>query len=161
MERDNLPPVLAIEHSGIKGRAHLQLFGKDGKIKQDYWTDNTITSGRDDALERIFETSPTSTAFSFIAIGIGVAAPSVDNTALGTEKGTRITATVTGDANNDTSEQLVSTFGANNPTTNEAITESGVFNAGSAGDMVARQTFSAINKTTADTLVVTWIFSIS
>jgi hypothetical protein len=49
--------------------------------------------------------------------------------------------------------QLIVTF---NFTGTFAVTESGVLNAGAAGDLLSRQVFSAINVVNGDSLQVTW-----
>lgn len=101
-------------------------------------------------------------AAGYIGIGIGTTAFNATDTALETERqadGTASTAhtsatasLVTTDVTNDTA-QLVATFSF---TATLAITESGVFNASSAGTMLCRQTFSAINVVSGDSLQVTW-----
>lgn len=102
-------------------------------------------------------------AFTYIAIGTGAVAPAAGDTALGAEittgGGARAAATasrVTTDTTNDTA-QLQHTF---NFTAGFAVTESGAFNASSAGTMLARQTFSAINVANGDSLQVTWKFDV-
>jgi hypothetical protein len=42
-----------------------------------------------------------------------------------------------------------------------AITEAGIFNASSAGDMLARTVFSVITKDANDTLSITWTITLS
>lgn len=102
-------------------------------------------------------------AFTFIAIGTGTVAPAAGDTTLGTEittgGGARAAATasrVTTDVTNDTAQDVL-TF---NFTASFAVTESGVFNASSAGVMLARQTFSAVNVVNGDSLQVTWKFDV-
>lgn len=98
-------------------------------------------------------------AFTWIAVGTGVTGASNADTTLGTETSTsglaranstatRVTTTVT----NDTA-QLVNTFTV---TGTVAVTESGVLNASSAGTLLCRQTFSAINVANGDSLQITW-----
>lgn len=102
-------------------------------------------------------------AFTYIGVGVGTTAAAAGDTALQTEKledGTTSAAAhksatasrVTTDVTNDTA-QLVATF---NFTATLAITESGVFNASSAGVLLCRQVFSAINVVSGDSLQVTW-----
>lgn len=102
-------------------------------------------------------------AATYIGVGIGTTGFNAADTALETEKledGTSSTAAhksatvslVTTDVTNDTA-QLVATFAF---TATLAITESGVFNASSAGTLLCRQTFSAINVVDGDSLQVTW-----
>jgi len=99
------------------------------------------------------------TAFDYIAIGIGTTAATATDTTLvseitdvggqrGVAAGTRVNTNVT----NDTM-QLVLTYTF---TGTRAVTESGVLNASSAGIMLCRQTFSAINVVSGDSLEVTW-----
>ena len=42
-----------------------------------------------------------------------------------------------------------------------AITEAGIFDAASAGDMLARTVFSVVNKGAADSITITWTITIS
>ncbi len=98
-------------------------------------------------------------AFTYIAMGTGVAAAAATDTALGTELSTlglsrvnstasRYTTTVTND-----SAQLVNTFAV---TGTAAVTESGILNAASTGTLLCRQVFSAINVVNTDNLQITW-----
>lgn len=98
-------------------------------------------------------------AFTYIAVGTGTTAANAADTTLQTETTTsglaRAAATVsrvTTDVANDTAQMLKS-FSV---TGTVAVTESGVFNASSAGVMLARQVFTAINVVNGDTLQVTW-----
>lgn len=102
--------------------------------------------------------------FASIGQGVGVTGAAAGDTALGTEKdasngsstvhviaaatASRVTTTVT----NDTA-QLVGTV---SELATMAITESGVFNATTAGTMLCRQTFSAINVISSDLIQFTW-----
>lgn len=103
-------------------------------------------------------------AFTYIAIGIGTVAPAAGDTTLGSEittgGGARANATasrVTTTVTNDTA-RLVHTFSF---TAGFAVTESGVLNAASTGTLLARQTFSAINVASGDSLQVTWDFKVT
>lgn len=102
-------------------------------------------------------------AFTYIAVGTGVAAAAVTDTTLGTETAasglSRASATVsrvTTDVTND-SARLTTTFTV---TGTKAITESGVLNAASVGTLLARQVFSAVNVVNGDSLAVTWTFDV-
>lgn len=102
-------------------------------------------------------------AAAWIGVGVGTTGFAAGDTALETEKledGTTAATAhkaatvslVTTDVTNDTA-QLVATFSF---TATLAITESGVFNAASTGTLLCRQTFSAINVVSGDSLQVTW-----
>lgn len=98
-------------------------------------------------------------AFTYIALGTGTTAAATTDTALEIEITTgggaraaatasRVTTTVT-----DDTAQLQNTFSF---TASFAITESGILNAASAGVLLARQVFSAVNVVNGDSLQVTW-----
>lgn len=97
-------------------------------------------------------------AFTYIAIGIGATAAAVGDTTLGSEittnGGQRANSTasrVTTDTTNDTA-RLVNTFSF---TGSFAVTEAGVLNASSAGTLLNRQVFTAVNVVSGDSLQVT------
>lgn len=105
-------------------------------------------------------------AAGWIGIGTGTTAAAAGDTALEAEKAADGTAStthtsataslVTTDVTNDTA-QLVATFSI---TGTIAVTESGVFNASANGTILARQTFSAINVVSGDSLQLTWKFDV-
>lgn len=97
-------------------------------------------------------------AFTYIAIGTGTVAAAVTDTTLGTEittgGGERASATAsrqTTDVTNDTS-RLLHTFTF---TASFAVTEAGALNAASAGVLLNRQVFSAVNVVSGDSLQIT------
>jgi hypothetical protein len=98
----------------------------------------------------------TTTAMSHMAIGTGTSAAAAGDTTLGTEAG-RVTLTSTTVTANAVA--YVATFGAGTGT--GAITEAGLFNASSSGDMLCRTVFSVINKGAADTLGITWTVTVN
>ena len=130
----------------------------DDKVIDERILDNLIvTVGKAEAAGLL--NGVTSGAFTYLAIGIGVVAPAAGDTALGSEittgGGARAAATcsrVTTTTTNDTAQLLKewtfsSTF---------AVTEAGIFDAAAAGEMLARQTFSAINVVSGSKLEITW-----
>jgi hypothetical protein len=101
----------------------------------------------------------TPTVIGYIALGTGTTAAAVTDTALQAEITTgglaRASATkslVTTSVTNDTA-QLLYTFTAS---ASFAVTESGIFNASSAGTLFAHQVFAAINVNSGDNLQATW-----
>lgn len=100
----------------------------------------------------------TATAMTHMAVGTGTVAAAAANTTLGAEiAASRVALTsttiVTTTVDND-SIQYVATF---NPGVGTgAVTEAGIFNASSAGTMLARTVFPVINKGALDTLTITW-----
>ena len=102
--------------------------------------------------------------FASIGQGVGTNAAAAGDTALQTEKkadGTTSTihaiaaataSRITGSVTNDTAQWV----GTINETAVMAITESGVFNATTAGTLLCRQTFTAVNVISGDSLQFTW-----
>ena len=102
-------------------------------------------------------------AFTYIAVGIGTTAAAAGDTTLESEivdsglaRAAATASRVTTDVTNDTA-QLLYTFSV---TGTKAVTESGVLNAASAGTLLARQVFSAVNVVNGDSLQVTWKFDV-
>lgn len=137
---------------------------RDGLVIDHKTIDNTITNAGLAEVAGLFtaDTAGSLTAFDYIAIGTGTTASDATDTQLEAEitqsggerrggadvTGTQVQTSVT----NDTG-QLVTTYTF---TGTFAVTESGVLNAAATGDMLCRQTFSAINVASGDSLQVTW-----
>ena len=152
-----------IEKVKLIGQIHLVLRNKRGRIKEDRLIGNTITSVGKAELAGLMIVDVGGTGFDYIAIGIGT--PSA--TALGSESttnggarrggadvtGTRVTTTTADDTG-----QLVTTFTFTGAL---ALTEAGIFNAASAGTMLASQSFSVLNVADTDTLAITWRIKIA
>lgn len=137
-----------------KGTLNLTVRDERGEIKESRDITNTITNDGLAENAALWLSDVSGTAFDYIAIGTGTKSATASDTALETETqrepatGTQTTTSVT-----DDTAQLVTTFSF---TGSAAITESGVFNASSAGTMYCRTTFSAINVSNGDTLEITW-----
>ena len=93
--------------------------------------------------------------FTNMAIGTGTTAAAVGDTALGSELA-RSAFTSSSVASNVVS--LSTTYAAGTGT--GALTEAGIFNAGSGGTMLSRVVFSAINKGSADSLTISWTITV-
>jgi len=145
----------------LKGWFKIDHFDKRGNLIESVETPNALMNLGFKEIAQLIGTNTTSgaTAFDYIAVGTGTTAATATQTALITEitdtgltraagTGTNVTTTVACDT-----FQLVKSF---SPTGSKAVTESGVLNASSAGVMLCRQTFSAINVTDGDTLTITW-----
>ena len=144
-----------IEVSGLKGEFEVFLYDKSGKLKAYRKVKNlTVNSGFKAVCDMMGQGGVQ--PFNYCAIGTGTAAPTASDTTLGSETA-RVQGTYTRTA--DTVWKNEASFGAGVGT--GAITESGLFNASSGGTMLCRQTFAVINKGDADTLVVTWQYTLS
>ena len=97
------------------------------------------------------------TVMGNMAIGTSTATPAVGQTQLTTEAGRVALASFT---NGGTAAvTATATFPAGTGT--GAITEAGIFNAGSAGTMLCRTTFPVVNKAAGDSIAITWIITVS
>lgn len=116
-----------------------------------------VTTGREFILSRMKEN--TDAVMSHIAIGTGTNAAAVDNTALQTE----VERVALNDAPTISGSSIIyeATFGTSVPDTATIITEAGIFNNDTTGDMLARTTFSAVNKATTDIMTIRWTITIS
>lgn len=140
----------------MTGKLHIQLFADDGSLLDERLIDNlVVTAGKNHIADRL-STTPTGAAMSHMAVGTGTTAPAAGDTALGTEIDRNALTSATDSANVVT---YVGNWAAGDAT-NAAITEAGIFNAASAGTMLARATFTAINKGASDTLQITWTVTI-
>ena len=136
----------------------LVLTDKDGNIKDTREYSNLVTSAGLAGLASRLNGSGAEAAFTYLAIGIGTTAAVAADTTLDSEittvGGERASATasrVTTTVANDTARLLHTwTF-----TGSLAITETGALNAASAGTLLNRSVFAAVNVVTTDSLQVT------
>jgi len=150
------------EDVGMSDRLIAVVKDRDGNIKQVYdsgWSRNGITNAGFAQVAGLI-IGVVTTPFTYIAIGTGTTAFDPTQTALVTEvkRKAATVSRVTTSVTNDTA-QLQATFSsADGLTGTAAITESGVFDASTGGNMLCRQTFSAlnINWDAGDTLTITW-----
>jgi len=136
----------------MKGRVTLHLLREDGSEYHDEIDNLVVTAGKNVIADRMKGT-PAKAAMSHAAVGTGATAPAAGDTTLGTEVGgsrTALTSTNVAGAVITYAASLGPGVGTG------ALTEAGLFNASSAGDMLARTTFSVINKAAGDTLSITW-----
>mgnify|MGYP000421515479 FL=1 len=98
----------------------------------------------------------TKNAMSHMAVGTGTTTAAAAQTALTTEndRNALTSQTVTGSA-----IAYVATWAAGDATA--ALTEAGIFNASSSGDMLCRTVFSVVNKAAADSMTITWTVTVS
>lgn len=134
----------------------VQLFGKDGELKEEQLLHNIVTNaGKDAIAQRIKGTTPAIPSHMAVGTGAGGTAASTTLTTEIAASRTAFTGGITGAAAVLTME---TTFAAGVGT--GAITEAGVFNNTSGGTMYMYATFSVINKGAADTLKITWTLSV-
>ena len=154
------------EQVGMKGFIKIDHFDRSGHLIESVETPNTVVNAGFTEVAGLFcsDVAGSYTAFDYIGVGTGTTAATYTNTQLVAEvtnsglaraasTGTLTDVNVT----NDTA-QFVHQFSV---TDTQAVTESAVFNAGAAGTMLCRQTFSAINVADGDTLQITWKVTVS
>lgn len=139
------------------GQLNIKITGADGSVKHDETVKNlVVTTGLGFIASRMKDA--TATAMSHMAIGAGTTAAAAGQTALVTESA-RVALTSTTVTGNQVA--YVATFPAGTPASLTAITEAGLFNAGSGGTMLCRTVFAAVNKDVNDTMSITWTVTIS
>ncbi|MEY5145614.1 MAG: hypothetical protein RL745_983 [Actinomycetota bacterium] len=139
------------------GQLNIKITAADGTVKHDETVKNlVVTTGLGFIASRMKDA--TATAMSHMAIGAGSTAAAAGQTALVTESA-RVALTSTTVTANQVA--YVATFPAGTPASLTAITEAGLFNASSAGTMLCRTVFAAVNKDVNDTMSITWTVTIS
>ena len=142
------------ENVKATGTLQIKLYGPDGKLKQEQNVKNlVVTAGRGYIAGRMVGTP---TAMSHMAIGSGTVDPALGDTTLGTELG-RVS--LTSSAAVGAVVTYIASFGAGTGT--GAVTEAGIFNAGSGGTMLCRTEFAVVNKGADDSLSITWTITVS
>lgn len=121
-----------------------------GKVKTT-WTENTVTTAGKAGIADQLLASPTLAKPTHMAIGTG--APGA--TALGTELDRNALATKTRSGNIVT---MTATWAAGDGT--GTLTEAGIFDAASAGNMYLSAAYTAKPKGANDTLTITWTLTI-
>ncbi len=150
------------DHILMRGR--LEVFLHDaitGEVVKKIVHDNTIvTAGRRWVMEAIYSGGPaTAQSITHLAVGTSTTAPATGDTGLGSENtrisvGTWTTTNVTSVAPSWRAEGSFATNQANT-----TLGEAALFNSSSGGTMLGRATFSTIDKTTSNTLSVSYTVS--
>jgi len=137
----------------IVGHLSLVLYGPDGQVKDRREVHNTVTTAGDkivaDAMSDQGETP-----LSHMAVGTGNGQTSASTTLATESDRNALASTTQGTGGDDNDVIYVATWLAGDATA--ALTEAGIFNDASAGDMGFYADFAAINKAAGDTLTITW-----
>jgi len=143
------------EPLSMSGKINAVLTNEHGDVIAEHDVSNLImTVGKTWAASRLAGTA--SAVISHMAIGSGNTAPAVGQTTLVTE--TARVAITSGTASGNVLT-IVATFGPGVGT--GSINECGLFNAASAGTMVARSTNVVLTKGATDTLALTWTITLN
>ena len=143
----------------LRGLLEMQLLNAEtGEPIGDRLSTNTVvTAGRRWVLSRIWTTD--AQTISYMGVGTDTTAPATGQTELSSSISRLAigTFTTTGLANNPPSWRAETTFATNQ--CNTTLGEAGLFNSSSAGTMLSRVTFTTINKTTSNTLSISYTIS--
>jgi len=112
-----------------------------------------VTAGKNWVADRM---NNANTVMTHMALGTGTTAAAVGNTTLVTELDRNALTSTTVSTN---TIAYACTWAAGDGT--GAITEAGLFDAASSGDMLARTVFSVVNKGASDSITITWTITIS
>lgn len=139
-------------NSGLSMKGRLTIAINDEVVQE---IDNlVVTTGKAYVASRMKDAS--ATAMSHMAVGTGSTAAAAGDTALGNESArAALTSTTVSGAD----VVYVCSFGAGVGTA--ALTEAAILNASSSGTMLCRTVFPVINKSSSDSMVVTWTVTAS
>ena len=138
------------ESINVKGNLEVILLDENGNQKDYRKVNNLVVAvGKDTIASRMV--GNTTAIMSHMAIGSSNTAATTSQTALGTELGRSALDSTTRSANTIT---YVATFGAGTGT--GSITEAGILNAASSGNLLCRTVFGVVTKSASDTIVITW-----
>jgi hypothetical protein len=138
------------ESINVKGNLEVILLDETGNQKDYRKINNLVVAvGKDTIASRMV--GNTIAIMSHMAVGSSNTAPATSQTALGGELGRVVLDSTTRAANTIT---YIATFPAGTGT--GAITEAGILNASSSGNMLCRTAFGVVTKTASDTVIITW-----
>tara|TARA_B110000238_G_scaffold52296_1_gene57074 strand:- start:339 stop:764 length:426 start_codon:yes stop_codon:yes gene_type:complete len=139
-------------HDNFQMTGHLAIAINDEVVQE--VPNLVVTDGKEFVASRMKDT--TKAAMSHMGIGTGSTAAAAGDSALGSQadRNALTSTTVSGAA-----VTYLASFGAGEGT--GAITEAGLFNAASAGDMLCRTVFAVVNKGSSDSMTITWTVTVS
>jgi hypothetical protein len=149
----------SLENLKVKGRLKIVLRGKDGAVKDEREVDNlVVNTGLGYIVSRMVGTAKV--VMSHMALGSSTTAAAATQTDLVSVLGVReaIDSTTINGTNNE-KVTYVASFEAGDAT--GAVTEAGIFNAATAGDMLCRTVFPVVNKGADDSMTVSWTITLS
>lgn len=114
-----------------------------------------VTAGKEWVADRMADAN---TVMTHMAIGTGTTAAAAGDTALVTELDRNALTTSGGTVSTNTITYEC-TWAAGDGT--GAITEAGIFDAATSGDMLARTVFAVVNKGASDSMTITWTITVS
>ena len=138
------------ESINVKGNLEVILLDETGAQKDYRKVNNLVVAvGKDTIASRMI--GNTTAIMSHMAVGSSNTAATTSQTALVSELGRVALDSTTRSSNTIT---YVGTFPAGTGT--GAITEAGILNASSSGDLLCRTVFGVVTKAAGDTVIITW-----
>jgi hypothetical protein len=138
------------ESINVKGNLEVLLLDENGLQKDYRQVKNLVVAvGKDVIASRLVGNSLA--IMSHMAVGSSNTAATTSQTTLGTELGRVVLDTTTRAANTIT---YIATFPAGTGT--GSLTEAGILNASSSGNLLCRTVFGIVTKTASDTVIITW-----
>ncbi|HXW02887.1 MAG TPA: hypothetical protein VD651_01305 [Nitrosarchaeum sp.] len=157
------------ESGAVMGHVEVVVTDADGNIKAYRQSDNAILdAGKDAIADEIFATAlsaATTADFTYIEVDTdGTAAAETQTALIGVATCARVQDTTpTGNSatNGEVSIVIDATFAGSGSGCAATFQEAGLFNASTSGDMMARNTFTSVTLTTADSLAITWTITLT
>ena len=138
------------ESINIKGNLEVILLDENGKQKDYRKVNNLVVAvGKDTIASRMV--GNTIAIMSHMAVGTDTTAATTSQTALGSEL-----ARVALDAATRSSNTIAYTATFPAGTGTGALTEAGILNASSSGNLLCRTVFGVVTKAAGDTVIITW-----
>jgi hypothetical protein len=147
------------DNLALRGQVDIVLRDKDGNIKDSREIKNlVVNAGLAYIASRMIGTAKS--VMSHMALGSGTTAAAATQTDLVSILGAReaLDGSAVAGTNN---EKVVYTCGFEAGDATGAVTEAGIFNAATAGDMLCRTVFPVVNKGADDTMTVTWTITLA
>jgi hypothetical protein len=143
----------------LKGELSIKKYNKDDKLIQEINVPNLIvTTGRQYIARKIVGyVGSNSNTMSHMGIGSSSTTPLAANTSLNNQVGSRVS------LDSSTVSSSVVTYSATFGPVSEfvgSIVEAGIFNASTDGTMLCHTTFPVVNKSSSETIVITWNISV-
>lgn len=140
------------------GKVEIELVKADGSVERDVIDNLIVTVGRAHIADQLADKGEA--VMSHMAIGTGTNTQVIGDTALQTELHRKAFTSKVQGAGADANKIIYITNWAAGEGTG-AITEAGIFNAASAGVLLARTTFAVKNKGVSDSLSIQWTVSVT
>tara|TARA_R110000822_G_scaffold112248_1_gene243136 strand:+ start:4094 stop:4543 length:450 start_codon:yes stop_codon:yes gene_type:complete len=140
----------------LRGDVSIVLKSADGSVKDSRAIKNLVVNdGLNFIVSRMKDT--TQGVMSHMAVGSSTTAAAAGQTDLVSILGSREALDSTAVSTNTVT--YVSSFEAGDGT--GAVTEAGIFNASSGGDMLCRTVFAVVNKQATDSMTITWTITLT